>query len=71
MVNTRVPEGKDRGMTKELPVRRFTLTELQKRREQGLCYHCDERYTFNRACKRLFLNRNGRRNSSWHGRRSG
>ena len=40
-------------MTKELRVRRFTPTELQKRREQGLCYHCDERYTFNHACKRL------------------
>lgn len=35
-------------------VRRFTPAELQKRREQGLCVHCDERYTFNHECKKLF-----------------
>ena len=47
-------EGEDKGVTKELLVRRFTLVELKKRREHGLCYHCDERYTFNHSYKRLF-----------------
>ena len=28
--------------------------ELQKWREHGLCFHCDERYTFNHECKKLF-----------------
>ena len=54
VANTRIPENEDRGVTKELPVRRFTPTELQKRREQGLYCHCDERYTFNHACKKFF-----------------
>ena len=29
-------------------------SELQKRREQGLFFHCDECYSFNQACKPLF-----------------
>ncbi|EXB28516.1 hypothetical protein L484_006138 [Morus notabilis] len=40
--------------TPEFPVRRFTPSELQQRRAQGLCFHCDERYTPNHTCKRLF-----------------
>ncbi|KAH9680855.1 hypothetical protein KPL71_026714 [Citrus sinensis] len=38
-----------------LPIRRFAPTELQRRREQGLCYNCDEKYTFGHKCKKLFL----------------
>ena len=38
----------------EVPVQRFTPVELQKRREQGLCFHYNECYSFNHACKRLF-----------------
>ena len=38
----------------DFPVRKFTLIKLQKSREQGLCFHCDERYTFNHECKKLF-----------------
>ena len=55
MTTLHVPEGDEKGNTKfELPVRRFTLVELQKRGEQGLYFHCDERYSFNHACKCLF-----------------
>ena len=38
----------------DFPVRKLTPAELQKRREQGLCFHYDERYTFNHKCKKLF-----------------
>lgn len=38
-----------------LPIRRFAPTELQRRREQGLCYNCDEKYTFGHKCKKLFF----------------
>ena len=38
----------------DFPIRRFTLAELQKYGEEGLCFHCDERYTFNHECKKIF-----------------
>ena len=38
-----------------LPIHRFSPTELQRLREQGLCYNCDEKYTFGHKCKKLFL----------------
>nr|DAD39879.1 TPA_asm: hypothetical protein HUJ06_014202 [Nelumbo nucifera] len=38
-----------------LPIRKLSPTELQKRREQGLCYNCDEKYTMGHKCKKLFF----------------
>jgi hypothetical protein len=35
-------------------VKRLTPDELQARREQGLCYNCDEKYQRGHRCKRLF-----------------
>ena len=52
---SRVSNGEDKRNNKlEFPIRRVTPVELQKRKEQGLCFHCDERYSFNHACRRLF-----------------
>ncbi|CAK7329403.1 unnamed protein product [Dovyalis caffra] len=34
---------------------RFTPIELQQQRRQGLCFHCDELYTVDYACKKLFF----------------
>ena len=52
----RVTNGDDKkGNKGEIPVRHFTPTALQKRREQGLRFHFDEFYSFNHACKWLFL----------------
>ena len=52
----RVMDGDDKkGNKGEVPVRQFTPAKLQKRREQGLCFHCDERYSFSYVCKKLFL----------------
>ena len=40
--------------TKENPSRRrlnLTEAEVQARREKGLCFHCDEKYTLGHHCK--------------------
>ncbi|KAJ0010545.1 hypothetical protein Pint_33757 [Pistacia integerrima] len=49
--------GGTKGTTQEriIPIRKFSQTELQRRREQGLCYNCDEKYMFGHKCKKLFL----------------
>jgi hypothetical protein len=36
------------------PIKRLTPEELQARRDQGLCYNCDERFQRGHRCKRLF-----------------
>uniref|UniRef100_A0A452YZD1 Uncharacterized protein n=1 Tax=Aegilops tauschii subsp. strangulata TaxID=200361 RepID=A0A452YZD1_AEGTS len=36
------------------PFRRLTSAELLERRRQGLCFNCDEPYTPDHACPRLF-----------------
>ena len=51
----RVSKGEDKANNKlEFPIQRFTPTELQKRRQQGLCFHFHEWYSFNHVCKLLF-----------------
>ncbi|XP_057992829.1 uncharacterized protein LOC131173948 isoform X1 [Hevea brasiliensis] len=35
-------------------VKRLSRTEMADRRENGLCYNCDEPYTFGHQCKKLF-----------------
>ncbi|OIT08498.1 hypothetical protein A4A49_14467 [Nicotiana attenuata] len=37
----------------KIPFKRLSTTELQSRREKGLCYNCDEKYTPNHKCKAL------------------
>jgi len=39
---------------KPFPIKRLSLAELQARREQNLCYNCDEKYVFGHKCKRQF-----------------
>ena len=53
-LGAKVFEGGEKGVKPNLPVRKFTPAELHKQRKQGLCFHCDERYTFNHECKKLF-----------------
>ncbi|KAM7497180.1 hypothetical protein LguiA_021594 [Lonicera macranthoides] len=35
-----------------VPVKKITPAEMQARREKGLCYNCDEQYTYGHKCKR-------------------
>lgn len=37
------------------PYRRMTESEIQNRRERGLCYRCDEKYSFGHRCKQKQL----------------
>ncbi|XP_070001858.1 uncharacterized protein [Nicotiana sylvestris] len=36
-----------------LPLKRLSPVEIQRRREQGLCFHCDEKYSAGHKCKAL------------------
>ncbi|RVW71121.1 Transposon Tf2-12 polyprotein [Vitis vinifera] len=38
-----------------LPIRRLTPTELREKREKGLCYNCDKKYSANHRCRSKFL----------------
>lgn len=40
-----------------LPTKKFFATEMKERREKGLCYNCDEKYTRGHRCKvqRIYL----------------
>ncbi|WVZ17603.1 hypothetical protein V8G54_010585 [Vigna mungo] len=39
----------------KLPIKRLIETEMQARRENNLCYNCDEQYTRGHRCKSQFL----------------
>ncbi|KAH9726475.1 hypothetical protein KPL70_008268 [Citrus sinensis] len=41
--------------TPNLPIRRLSPAELHERREKGLCYSCDQKYSPNHRCNRRFL----------------
>lgn len=41
--------------TQEPVVKRLSPTELQARRDRGLCFNCDERFMPGHRCKKLFL----------------
>ncbi|GKE25659.1 hypothetical protein Tco_1441043, partial [Tanacetum coccineum] len=41
--------------TSKLPFRRLTQSEMAERREKGLCYNCDKKYTSTRNCKSKFM----------------
>ncbi|CAA0833666.1 Unknown protein, partial [Striga hermonthica] len=56
--NTRKPEqaqaiaGKTTSqVTAKPPVKLLTASEMAKRREKGLCYNCDEKFTYGHRCK--------------------
>ncbi|GAV73412.1 hypothetical protein CFOL_v3_16898 [Cephalotus follicularis] len=38
-----------------LPIQKLTAAEIKIRRENGLCYNCDEKYRPGHKCKPLFL----------------
>ena len=38
-----------------MPIRRLSPAELHERREKGLCYSCDQKYSPNHRCNRRFL----------------
>ncbi|OIT05109.1 hypothetical protein A4A49_37759 [Nicotiana attenuata] len=38
-------------ITRRFPIKRLTPAELQSRREQGLCFNCDEKYSATHCCK--------------------
>lgn len=40
---------------KNLPVRRLSREELDVRRRKGLCFNCDEVYSYGHQCKKLFV----------------
>ncbi|KAH9678316.1 hypothetical protein KPL71_025660 [Citrus sinensis] len=41
--------------TPNLPIRRLTPAELRDKREKGLCYNCDQKYSANHRCRSKFL----------------
>ena len=41
--------------TPNLPIRRLTPAELHDKREKGLCYNCDKKYSANHRCRSKFL----------------
>ena len=34
-----------------LPIKRLNASQMQERREKGLCYNCDEKYQYGHKCK--------------------
>ena len=49
------PPSTDTSSKPTLPIKRLTPTEMQARREQGLCFNCDEKYSKAHKCKAKFL----------------
>ncbi|KAL5826976.1 hypothetical protein ACOSQ3_018822 [Xanthoceras sorbifolium] len=43
--------------TEPIPIKRLTQAEMKTRRDKGLCYNCDEPYTYGHQCtkKRLYM----------------
>ncbi|CAB4265105.1 unnamed protein product [Prunus armeniaca] len=38
-----------------MPIKRLSAAELKERRDKGLCYNCDEKFSPGHHCKKLFL----------------
>ncbi|KAA8547499.1 hypothetical protein F0562_003928 [Nyssa sinensis] len=36
-------------------IRKFSPTEIEERRKQGLCFHCNDKYRPRHLCKKLFI----------------
>jgi hypothetical protein len=47
-LNHTVPVGEERTL------RRLTAAEMAERREKGLCFNCDEKFSRGHRCQRLF-----------------
>ena len=47
-LNRTVPVGEERTL------RRLTAAEMAERREKGLCFNCDEKFSRGHRCQRLF-----------------
>ena len=45
------PSGAVREQNLNTPYRRLSWEEMQKRRVQGLCFNCDERFTSSHRCR--------------------
>nr|GMD82510.1 Transposon Ty3-G Gag-Pol polyprotein [Ipomoea batatas]GME15449.1 Transposon Ty3-G Gag-Pol polyprotein [Ipomoea batatas]GME19231.1 Transposon Ty3-G Gag-Pol polyprotein [Ipomoea batatas] len=41
--------------TSGLPIRKYTSAEIWERRDKGLCFHCDKKYSVGHRCKGRFL----------------
>nr|GMC73667.1 Transposon Ty3-G Gag-Pol polyprotein [Ipomoea batatas] len=41
--------------TSGLPIRKYTSAEIRERRDKGLCFHCDQKYSAGHRCKGRFL----------------
>ncbi|RVW92924.1 hypothetical protein CK203_040429 [Vitis vinifera] len=37
---------------REIPIKRLTESELQARREKGICFKCDEKFSLGHRCKK-------------------
>nr|GMC60707.1 Transposon Ty3-G Gag-Pol polyprotein [Ipomoea batatas] len=40
--------------TSGLPIRKYTSAEIRQRRDKGLCFHCDQKYSVDHRCKGRF-----------------
>ncbi|CAL8163050.1 unnamed protein product [Prunus armeniaca] len=38
-----------------IPIKRLFAVELKERKNKGLCYNCDEKFSLGHRCKKLFL----------------
>lgn len=52
-IETMVPTSSklNTGTNQRSPVRLLTAAEMASRKEQGLCYNCEEKFTFGHRCK--------------------
>nr|GME07169.1 Transposon Ty3-G Gag-Pol polyprotein [Ipomoea batatas] len=41
--------------TSGLPIRKYTSAEIRERRDKGLCFNCDKKYSVGHRCKGRFL----------------
>lgn len=46
------PAARDDTLTPATPIKRISWEEMQKRRAQGLCFHCNDRFTAGHRCKK-------------------
>ena len=45
----------NRKFSEPIPIKSLTPIEMKARRDKGLCYNCDEIYTFGHKCSKLFM----------------
>jgi hypothetical protein len=46
------PAACDDTLTPATPIKRISWEEMQKRRAQGLCFYCNDRFTAGHRCKK-------------------